>query len=265
MLRGVSLIVGLLSIGISGFSQSAVLEKVWRTSASTSGLAEMDMRVNRLVAEVSRHHYKSDIKKLNALFSKTHQRFLHSFVQYTGIEELNKGRFNCLTATTLFADILTKSGYKYTIIETNYHIFVVVNTTDGDVILETTDRFGGFINDKKKMNKALAVYRENRLASATPLHHQYPFNIYQSVDTNELAGLLYFNQAVKAYNAHQWAQCSDQLSASSGKTNSPRIAELAIMLYHSVAQSNELDDETRASILTRWRGVVLGGLPVASR
>jgi hypothetical protein len=264
MKRGL-LISSLVFAALAGFAQSTVLDKVWATSHSTDGLQEMNARVDQLVTDISKHHYRNDLQKLSALFSKTHVRFLRNFVQYTGIEELNNGRYNCLTATSLFADILAKAGYNYNIIETNYHIFIVVKTLKGDVVLETTDRFGGFINDRKKMSKALATYRENRLVSATPATHQYSFNIYQSVDTNELEGLLYFNQAVKAFNSHQWSQCSDQLSASSGKSNSPRIAELAIMLYHSVAMSDNVDEDTRSSIMTRWKGVVLAGMPVASR
>jgi hypothetical protein len=211
-------------------AQSNVLEKVWTTTASRESFNEVDGRVNKLVSQVAKRHYRNDIRKLYALFMKTHSRFLHSYVQYTGIEGLANGRYDCLTATSLFADILSKSGYTYNIVETNYHIFIVVNTKDGDVILETTDRLGGFINDEKKKGEVISDYKKNVLAAATPSHYRYSFNLFKTIDTNQLAGLLYFNQAVKAFNAEKWEECSEKLSAASQTTSSPRVAELSAIL-----------------------------------
>jgi hypothetical protein len=211
-------------------AQSTVLEKVWTTSRSGDGLQDLNTRVDKLITEVGQRHYRSETRKLSALFKKTHARFLHSYVRYTGIEELARGRYDCLTATSLFADILTRAGYKYNIIETNYHIFIVVNTSQGDVVLETTDRFGGFIDDEKRKNEIIGEYKKNILASASPSHYQYSFSLYKVIDTNQLAGLLYFNQAVKAFNAGKWDECSEKLSAAGRITNSPRVAALAALL-----------------------------------
>jgi hypothetical protein len=210
-----------------GFGQCpTVLENVWTTSKTEEGLDEINSRVDKLVNKVSKHHSKNDIRKLYALFMKTHSQFLHTYVKYTGIEELAKGRYDCLTATSLFAHILTKSGFAFEIVETNYHIFLVVNTVDGEVVLETTDRLGGFVDDKMKINKRLASYQKNTLEAATDSHYQYSFSLFKTVDPEQLPGLLYFNQAVKAFNAQHWDECSEKLAAAAQTTDSPRIAEL---------------------------------------
>jgi len=217
-----------LSISVA-LAQSTVIEKVWTTSSSTKGLHEIDTRIEKLVTSVEKHHYKSDLRKLYALFMKTHSRFLHSYVQYTGIEELAKGRYDCLTATSLYADILTRAGFRYNIIETNYHIFIMVNTKDGDVLLETTDRFG-FIDDPEKIANAIAKYQKNEIMNATASHYQYQHTIYNAVNPDQLPGLLYINQAVKAFNKEEWKVCSEKLSAASQISDSPRIAELTTLL-----------------------------------
>lgn len=192
-----------------------------------------------MVTKVGKRHYRNEVRRLYALFMKTQSKFLHSYVQYTGIEDLAQGRYDCLTATSLFADILARSGYSYNIIETNYHIFIIVNTKDGDVVLETTDRVGGFINDKEKVNRVIGEYKKNVLASATPAHYKYTFDLFQPIDPNQLAGLLYFNQAVKAFNNGKWMECSEKLAAAANYTTSPRIAELGAMLSRS-APANSL-------------------------
>jgi len=222
-----------LSLAFVSRAQTTVLEKVWATSQSEEGLEEMNARVDRLVTALERRHYRSDYHKLYALFMKTQSRFLHNYVQYTGIENLSSGRYDCLTATSLFADILNKSGFRYNIIETNYHIFIVVNTSKGDVILETTDRLGGFIDNEKKANAVISKYKKNLLASASPTHYEYTFSLYRQVSTDQLVGLLYFNQAVNAFNGKRWNECSEKLTAAKQTTDSPRIVELLSLLDNS--------------------------------
>src|ERR1044071_1960546 len=99
-----ALLIGFLySITAAALAQT-VIEKAWSTSASTEGLQQIDTSINTLVTKLNNHHYRTDLHKLHALFTKTHTTFLHSYVQYTGIEELASGRYDCLTATSLFAD-----------------------------------------------------------------------------------------------------------------------------------------------------------------
>jgi hypothetical protein len=226
-----ALLVGILySIALVSLAQT-VIEKAWTTSASAEGLQQIDSRINELITDLNKHHYRTEIIKLNALFVKTHNRFLYTYDQYAGIEGLVNGHYDCLTATSLFADILSRTGYSYSIIETNYHIFIMVNTTNGDVLLETTDRANGFIDNKERMNKVLAQYRQNTLAAATPQQYQYSFSLFKKVDVDQLPGLLYFNQAVKAFNEEKWDECSEKLSAAALSTNSPHVAELTELLH----------------------------------
>lgn len=215
------------TISLASFGQCpTVLENVWTTSTSNKGLDEIDTRVNDLVSTVSKRFDKNDSRKLYTLFMKTHNRFLHTYVKYSGIEELAEGRYDCLTATSLFAHILTQSGYEFNIIETNYHIFITVKTSDGDVLLETTDRFGGFMDDKKKIANVLTEYKKNTLEAGTASNYQYTFSLFKTVNPEQLPGLLYFNQAVKAFNLERWEECEAKLAAAAKTTDSPRIAEL---------------------------------------
>lgn len=227
VMRKAILISALLTVSLAGFGQCpTVLENVWATSASTKGLDEIDSKVNDLVNTLSKRYEQNDSRKLYALFVKTHNRFLHNYVKYSGIEELAEGRYDCLTATSLFAHILTKSGYAFNIIETNYHIFITVKTSEGDVLLETTDRFGGFVDDKEKIAGVLKEYKKNTLEAATNSSYQYTFSLFNTVDPEQLPGLLYINQAVKAFNLERWDECEAKLAAAARMTDSPRIAEL---------------------------------------
>lgn len=226
-----ALLVGLLYLITLAALAQTVIEKAWTTSTSPEGLQQIDTRIDQLVTDLNKHHYNNDVRKLNALFTKTHNRFLDTYDRYAGIEGLVNGHYDCLTATSLFADILSRTGFNYNIIETNYHIFIMVNTKDGDVLLETTDRFNGFISNEVRMNEVLAQYRQNTLDASIPQQYKYTFSLFKKVDVDQLPGLLYINQAVKAFNAEKWDECSEKLTAAAMTTNSPHVAELTELLH----------------------------------
>lgn len=225
-----ALLIGLLYLITLAALAQTVIEKAWTTSTSPEGLQQIDTRINQLVTDLNKHHYSNDVRKLNALFTKTHNRFLDTYDRYAGIEGLVNGHYDCLTATSLFADILSRTGFNYNIIETNYHIFIMVDTKDGDVLLETTDRFNGFISNAVRMNEVLAQYRQNTLDASIPQQYKYTFSLFKKVDVDQLPGLLYINQAVKAFNAEKWDECSEKLTAAAMTTNSPHVAELTELL-----------------------------------
>jgi hypothetical protein len=79
--------------------------------------------------------------------------------------------------------------------------------------------------------------------------------------------LLWFNQAVKAYNSKKLMDCANKLSlALENYPDNARIAEMASILLYSVAFSQELTQEEKDQIKFRFREFDgLLGLPVASR
>jgi hypothetical protein len=102
----------------------------------------------------------------------------------------------CIAA--LFSHVLERLNFRYEIIETNYHIFLIVQTSRGEVLLETTDRWGGFVTDKDAIAKRTGDYRSNQLVSNdSDKKYQYSFKLYQAISPEKLTGLLYFNQLCK--------------------------------------------------------------------
>ncbi len=154
------------------------------------------------------------------------------------------GQYDCLTATALFSQVLDQLNFSYDIIETNYHIFVIVNTENGEVLLETTDRFGGFVTDKKEIIKRTGDYRKNEItANSNNFIYLYSFRLYQKITPEKLTGLLYFNQAVKAYNRHDWIVSSKLLEKSNALYPSSRCEELGAILIQTVLETSMEEKE----------------------
>jgi hypothetical protein len=234
-------------------------------TASGSANTDVSKFVNhtRVLAE---KRSTNDVAFLQKIFRKTQKTFLKSYSPYISFDQTFKtGKYDCLTATALYSILLQEFHFDFSVVETNYHIFIVVHTNSGDVLLETTDRYQGFVQDKKEIEKRIGAYKQNLITSNNSNAHYYDFSfrLYKKISPAQLTGLLYFNQAVNAFNSKQWKLCSEQLGLSASKYNSPRIKELAALLVQSVMQSNA-NEEVKQAILQKFKSVWLEGQPIAS-
>lgn len=99
-------------------------------------------QVGALISSIKRDQ-GNDQRTLQRLFHKVHSSMLKRYQAYADFRTLfTEGTYDCLTATTLFSHLLTNLKYDFKVIETNYHIFILVETSRGQVMLETTDRLG---------------------------------------------------------------------------------------------------------------------------
>lgn len=232
---------------------------------STGTASVLDERIDRVLSKVSRQkEQQTDREVLHSIFKRTQKEFLHRYKPYADLNELVKGDFDCLTATSLFATVLTRAGFDFRIIETNYHIFLLVSTAEGEVLLETTDRFAGFVTSGEAIAKKIEGYR-NQLPETTSdrVSYLYCFDVFGEIETTELTGLLYFNQAVKAYNAGSWLSCSEKIRLAGRNSSSPRIAALASVLLCKISVT-EIDEAERDAIKSNLVGFE-SSYPLTSR
>jgi hypothetical protein len=212
-------------------------------------------RFDRHVSHLKSKQNKKELALLHKIFRSTQQRFLKTYKPYEPFSELFvSGKYDCLTATSLYTLLLREFHFDYSIIETNYHIFLLVHTSQGDVLLETTDRFNGFVRDKDEIEKRIGSYKQNVIASTDSKlsYYHYSFDLYQKINTTQLTGLLHFNQAVSAFNNRQWKACADQLDEARKRYDSKRVKELAFLLIQSV-MTNDVEEPTKQQIIQRFK------------
>ncbi len=194
-------------------------------------------------------------KLLRKAFHRMHKVFLKKYEAYAGFDEVfTSGHYDCLTATALFSRVLEQLNYPCKIIETNYHIFLMVQTAEGNVLLETTDRFTGFITGEEAIASRTNDYQKNILAGdhSKVVYYQYAFNLYQQISAEKLNGLLYFNQAVKAYNHHEWIASACMLQKADVLYPSQRCEELGALLIQTILAGSP-DEKTKEVCLTHLK------------
>ena len=173
-------------------------------------------------------------------------------MSYTSFDALfNDGSYNCLTGTILYAIILNHFHIPYQVIETNYHIFLTVETKQGKILLEATDPLNGFVETKSSMEKRIATYKQNTVLSASNSrlsYYQFNFDLFNSVSMEELRGLLYYNMAVDSYNHQRLEESIQFLVKANALYSSPRIHEFSQVLLLWVQQSDWKDEIKEKSL-----------------
>lgn len=171
---------------------------------------------------------KSGENFLEYLFFKTHRRYLKHYDRSAAFNDLfGKGNYNCLSATAFYVLLLEKLDYDYTIRETEFHIYILIDTANDQYLLETTDPLAGFVNGKHLIQKRIYDYKANITGQGSEKERYYRFNarVDNCVSKYQLAGLLYYNEAINYYNERKFEKCLDTLSKSLLFYNSERINE----------------------------------------
>jgi hypothetical protein len=193
----------------------------------------------------------SEKEFVRLIFTKTHKTYLKKFVEFAPFNAIfEEGSYQCLTATALYALILNHFNINHEVIETNYHIFLMAQTKQGNVLLESTDMFNGFVDDESLINQKIELYKKNTLiaSNTTSVYYKYSFELFNRVDLDELLGLLHYNQAVAAFNQNNMKAAVSQLTRANEFYTSSRIDEFAQLLLLSLQQS-KLDSDTKRTYL----------------
>lgn len=238
-----------------------IYSQVDGSNASTEEFA----RLIHKLEQRKNHLNKGDF--LRFMFFKTRQKFMRNFAEYASFSEtLSKGKYNCLTGTALYALLLDHFDIDYQIFETNYHIFLVVTTSEGKFLFEATDPREGFVADAEEIDKKIFQYRQNKLPEviSDKKYYRYNFSLYNEVSLDQMAGLLYYNRSVKAYNDQELSFSIDLLSNAQELYNSPRVTEFSTILLLTVIE-RKLDKSTKADYLKNIQAIRRKQLPILAR
>ncbi len=248
----------LLSCAIEAYGQPTLNELLSTANATPDQKENANVRVQSFLGKF-RSDGSASQKTLQRMFHRAQETFLIKYEAYSNFDELfSAGKFDCLTATALFSHLLTEMNYDFEVIETNYHIFILVKTSKGKVMLETTDRLAGFVTDPEIIAKRTEDYSKNFLVprKGGKVQYSYSFSLYQKVPTNNLSGLLIYNQAVKEYNRGDWLECAISLEDAYSHYPTARCEELGDILVRTLME-REISEQVKRDCLTHLKAVFI--------
>ena len=173
-------------------------------------LSKLQFVLNNLTKKQKQYRNKRDF--VQYLYYFTHRKLLKKYDQYASLSAtLTKGLYDCLTATAVYSILLTELSIPHAVVETNYHIYILVYPdSEGEILLETTDPANGFITAASKIEYLKSAYKqandEQEIGQA-----DININIERRLQDKELIGLLFYNQSVNELNKGNW-HLADELA-----------------------------------------------------
>ena len=123
-------------------------------TSGTKSEVNAQAEISELLSKLNSKPRKSDRIFLKSVFSLTHRQLLKTYQQYADFSEIfNGGRYDCVTATALYSLLLEELGYSHAIYETKYHVFLLVESSEGQFLIESTDPINGFEYQKERIKE----------------------------------------------------------------------------------------------------------------
>ncbi|MBI3482873.1 MAG: hypothetical protein HY015_07855 [Bacteroidetes bacterium] len=220
-----------LLLSLNSFGQNAI------TPASDLTLNQFSHGFSDFISSFQAKKTK-DYKLVKNLFVRAHKEFLKNYRAYSQVNDIfEKGNYDCLSGTYFFANSLEQLGFSYKIYETNYHIFMTVKTSRGEVLLESTDCANGLVTDQNLIKERISKYQQSKTTPGAQLYLS-KLRLFHELLPSQLPGLLYFNRAVEAFNKNELINCCVYLEQAWKIYDNPRIEIFTPILLHSIEASS---------------------------
>ena len=188
---------------------------------------------NSLIRKLDRKSVVDREYFLEYLFYKTHQKLLKEYRKGTTFNNLlETGSYDCVSASITYSVLLQYFEIEHSIIETDYHVFIIAKVNNKEFILETTDPINGFVSDPKEVlsfkrdffpNRASAQLNENEVVGNLVYGSPNSKTIYQEISLRQLSALQFFNQGLIAIQNNDYKLASRKFQLAQSLYASERI------------------------------------------
>jgi len=196
-----------------------------------------DEKWDNLLAQLDKKFDKkgTHLNVLRQVFQKSHQQLFKTYEQHSTFNDmLDEGKFDCVSASAALALLLDRYRFDYKVVETDYHVFIVVNHEGNDIILESTLPIGGMITAQSEVASYLEGYKADASVQLKSLNQRLGAPkvdlsdnaIFRKVNLTQLAGLQYYNDAISLFNEQSFTKAASQLNKALKLYNSERIEGL---------------------------------------
>jgi hypothetical protein len=196
-----------------------------------------DQKWEELLLDLDKKYAKKgkNIALLRSIFEKPHRKLFKKYEQHSTFNAmLQDGKFDCVSGSAALGLLLDRYSFDYKIVETDYHVFIVVDFDDQDIIFESTLPIGGMISSPSEVEAYLAAYKPTKNSQLYPLNQRLgdptqalnDNSIFRKVSLHQLAGLQYYNDAIAHFNQQMFTDASNQLTKALVLYPSDRIKDL---------------------------------------
>jgi hypothetical protein len=188
---------------------------------------------NQLVRKLEKKSDSDAEYFLEYLFYKTHQKLLKEYSKGTTFNNLlESGNYDCVSASITYSILLKYFDIEHSIIETDYHVFIIATINEQEYVLETTDPRSGWISDAKEImefkddflpNPNSVFLDQNEAIGALAYGQPNSKTIYKEISLRQLSALQFFNQGLIAIHNQDYKLATRRFQQALNLYNSERI------------------------------------------
>ncbi len=218
-------------------------------------------KLDNFISKIRARNYSNELQLLKKTLNGSHREFLKHYRAYSVVDDaFTSGNFDCLSGTLLLSFIFDGLHIKYKVYETNYHIFLIVQTSAGDAIVEVTDKIHGLITDQNEVESRLKLYKDFGKGSALYLSQ---YSIFNQVNKEQMNGLMLFNRSVSKYLEKNFLESVLFLERAKVAYNSPRISAFSKVVLQQLAITN-LEDNVKENLMARLKSLIDENILIAA-
>ncbi len=191
-------------------------------------------------------------ERLSIIFDKIQTTYLKKYQTGQTVDKtILYGTYDCLTASAIYALVLERLGYRFNVVETPHHVYVKVFLKKGkkEILLETTDRYNGFVTDKNEIVSREKKYAAQSSGSFVDIMKTsenlliVDSTLHAEIGIDKLCGLQYFNEGVKEYNKGNYKSAFTYIEKAFIFYPSDRINGMAILTLQQILSKKQPGDK----------------------
>jgi tetratricopeptide (TPR) repeat protein len=199
--------------------------------------------------DMEKRTHRSEVAFLKKIFLEVHRKYLKKYQRYATFDRLfQDGSYDCLTGTALYALVLDRLGFSYSIHETSRHSYLIAYANHTPVLLETTDPLGGFIAEADRIRQREEQYSKDIASDFNLIQGLTGFRkegetvriFHEVIGLQQITGLHYFNQGVIQYNIGQYRKAVTLLEKAYTLYPCKRNLSLLLMSIRMVLAEQDL-------------------------
>lgn len=200
---------------------------------------------------------KKNAKKIKYIYDLVHKKF---FTQYETenrfYEIIQTGKYNCVTATALYAWFFEQLGIPYTIKEEPTHVYLVAYPNTDNIMVESTTPMVGFYAFNPEF-KATYVSRlkeqkiigpEESASTTDALFNKYYFGT-ENISLTQLVGIHYMNDGLYRRETKDYSGAYEQFKKAHFYYPGTRCEFLLMSMLSARIDDDKLDPVKRSMLI----------------
>ncbi len=192
------------------------------------------------------------LKFLRQVHRRVSKSFLKKYAPHSSLGELlATRRYNCLSGSLLLAIVLRETGFVVNVHETTIHAYLTVALADGsEALIEATDQIHGLLLSPALIAQRKRRYMQEDLAARKQSHLSFAQdnNTVRTINYRQIAGLLFYNEAVERYNRQEYDQTVVCLQSAMTYYEAERNISAMLKATGQLLKSHELAEGKRQSL-----------------